>query len=157
MDWDQKLKGILLDEVEKPAKQGYYIEALARLDALVDLLIEALIVNHFREQAKPIQAVEKVLDKKDFSGAVKAKLLLNEGVIPLYLYKQVREFKEVRNTASHNLFYKEILGERRAKAKGVEGARDVGVERLGEDQLRDGVEKGRQLYAALYETLQKQV
>ena len=101
-------------EVLKPLKDGYYAEAYARLDSMLDTAIGASLEKAYPAECcrKLLKDLEKAMRKEYFavSGLVKARVLMEKGAIPKALYAKITEFKGYRNRVVHDIEGPDSLG-----------------------------------------------
>lgn len=93
------------DFVEDPFNAGYYAEAFASADALIDHEIESIlrqIYSDFKSQDL-INELHHIRSKTNFQGLVILDILKSKTVIDEKLYQRVINFKKARNLVSHEI------------------------------------------------------
>ena len=92
--------------VENPSKDGYWIEAFASADALIDSNLESLLRQIYNsvESQHLISKLDSVKEETKFFGSGILKILERVGVINKKLGGKIRAFKGKRNKVSHTIY-----------------------------------------------------
>lgn len=92
--------------VDKPAKEGYFVEAFASADALIDSQLQNVLRQVYSsfESQHLINQLISVKEETNFFGAGILEILENSGVIDKKkIGNKIRYFKGERNKVSHNM------------------------------------------------------
>lgn len=106
--WDGKYSGISINWhklVMDPSDKGYFIQAFASADAILDSVSESIlrqIFNSFESQTL-INNIHNLRGNVGFDGLMIFVLLRNKDVISEGLLSRIRKFKKVRNLVLHNI------------------------------------------------------
>lgn len=99
--------------VFEPERKGFFIEAFASADAIIDWSIQGLIRQLYNEgKCQDLINELTYASRETVSGNNFAKVLLSKKVITQELYEKILHFKKARNLASHNVHgeYSLIIG-----------------------------------------------
>ncbi len=105
--WDGKYSTMIVDWnklVDKPAESGYYVEAFASADAIIDSTLESILrqVYNSTESQHLINQLIFVREETKFFGSGVSEILNRIGVIDNELLGKIRVFKGQRNKVTHN-------------------------------------------------------
>lgn len=92
--------------VQKAMENGFFIEAIIRLDLLADALLDLLFsLSTSEDEKRAFYTANKTLelDPEDVK-KVRNKTLVEKQVIDQTLVNRIRKFKHVRNTMAHDVF-----------------------------------------------------
>lgn len=158
-------KGYLIRYVKNPVKSGYFLEALCRLDSLIDSMIINLLLAAHPENEGLLGYLES---HKAFIPIKVAHLLKEQEIIEYNLIKKIKKFKDCRNMVVHkphgdlDLAIKEThFHETQGICHDCEGCfadhlKSLGFTDLNEyaiSVLKKKVEEGIEIYAKLEKTL----
>ncbi len=134
--------------VLQPQKSGYYAEAFAMADAIIDHELESLlrqIYSNFRCQDL-INEIELLRGKIEFYGLRLAEILKNKTVINEEFLQEIREFKKARNIVGHSIEreYALILHEELSKANNQEE-----YDKLAKEKANEWLIKGFRIFEKL--------
>ncbi len=92
--------------VQKAKASGFFIEAVVRLDLLIDSILELLFSLSCTEQEKlALDAVKKSIDPSpEEYKKTQNRMLLEKGILTQEFLDRIRKFKHVRNTMAHDIF-----------------------------------------------------
>jgi len=104
-------------EIQRPMKQGYYLESIAKIDAHIDVLLDALLKQKcpkpcckalFQQTEKSVKGIYTTY----VTGLHKANIMLHldahvDGIktnvkLSKNLYEDIKRFKELRNAVLHS-------------------------------------------------------
>ncbi|MBI5225977.1 hypothetical protein HY994_01920 [Candidatus Micrarchaeota archaeon] len=88
------------NEVKELAQNGYFLESFGRLDKMMDQALYGLMHRQFKQADDLVSA----LVNDDFSGWQAAQILHRSGHLEKPLYEKIRQFKQVRNTLTHDIY-----------------------------------------------------
>lgn len=108
IDWDGKVSGYATDWrelVDKPANNGYFVEAFSSADAIIDSCLQSMLRQIFNtaEGQNLINQLDSVKAETQFFGTGILKILENIKVIDKNLGKKIRVFKSKRNLVCHTI------------------------------------------------------
>ncbi|MBI1972840.1 hypothetical protein HYS50_02440 [Candidatus Woesearchaeota archaeon] len=90
--------------VDKPAQEGYFVEALSSADAIIDGFLDGLVrfIYKTQEAQDLLNEIAYLKGSVKFDGMAMAEVLQSKGAIEPLLRDRIREFKKGRNLTSHN-------------------------------------------------------
>jgi hypothetical protein len=106
--WDGKYSGIAIDWqrfVLDPANKGYFAQAFAGADSIIDNTGESIlrqIFNSFESQTL-INHLHNIKGRVGFDGMAIFLVLKNKDVLDEKLYSKISKFKKSRNLVLHNI------------------------------------------------------
>lgn len=108
VEWDGKTSAIAIDWQEFvtiPASQGYFIQAFASADAILDDSVESMLRQIYSsfESQNLINHIHGVRGRVSFDGSAIFLILKNKNAIDQKLYDRVVKFKQARNLVLHNI------------------------------------------------------
>lgn len=91
--------------VLKPAQEGYFQEAFASADALIDDAAESVLraIYNSNEAQGLINELHKLRGRVNFDGIAVFSVLKNKGALENALLEDVRKFKKARDLVLHNV------------------------------------------------------
>lgn len=108
VNWDGKYSSMSIDWinfVEKPLKEGYFVEAFSAADAIIDSQLMVLLRQKYNsgESQDLINNLEIVKEETKFFGSGVLKILEKVEIIDTSLANKIRNFKGKRNIVCHNI------------------------------------------------------
>ncbi len=91
-------------QVDEPASQGYFVEAFARGDALIDTTGESLLRHIYNgHEAQDLLNQIRKAHGASLNGTSIFQILKNKGIISGDLLSQIQAFKKARNQVLHTV------------------------------------------------------
>jgi len=92
--------------VAKAKEQGFFVEAIIRIDLLIDTTLELLFaLASSDEEKKTVENTKKALAiTPEEVKEIQNKILLDKGVIDTIMLRRIKKFKHTRNTMAHDIF-----------------------------------------------------
>lgn len=92
--------------IRKAKESGYYIEAILRLDMLIDATLEVLFsVCATPGEKKTLESAKKAIRvEQEAAKDMRDRVLSDKGILSEQLLRRIKVFKHVRNTMAHDVF-----------------------------------------------------
>jgi hypothetical protein len=92
--------------IRKAKDSGYFIEAILRLDMLIDATLEVLFsVCATPDEKKTLESAKKAIRvEQEAAKDMRDRVLSDMGVLDAQLTRRIKQFKHVRNTMAHDVF-----------------------------------------------------
>ncbi|MBI4361434.1 hypothetical protein HY572_06730 [Candidatus Micrarchaeota archaeon] len=97
------------NEIKDLAEKGLFLEAFGRLDKMMDQACFGLMHQHFNDE----KLVSALVDD-ELSGLEACKVLYRTGVLDKKTFQDIKNFKNDRNTVTHDIYGHYALALRQA-------------------------------------------